>query len=95
MDKSLPEFFGDTIMVNNLTINAGLRYDHQTTKNLPGSVPAASSAPDLVPGGSFAGGQAITWNNVSPRIGATYAFNSAKRTVVRGAPFRRSKRPAT
>jgi hypothetical protein len=87
-------YLGDTIIVNNLTINAGLRYDHQNSRNLPSSVPAASSAPDIVPGGSFAGGDNLTWNTVSPRIGLTYAFNSAKRTIVRGAYNRYSNQVA-
>lgn len=83
--KTNDAYIGDTVLLSSLTINAGLRWDHQSNKNLPSVVRAASSAPDIVPGGSFAGGETITWNDISPRIGATYAFNSAKRTIVRGA----------
>jgi hypothetical protein len=92
--KTNDAYVGDTVLLSNLTINAGLRWDHQDSKNLPGSVRAASSAPDLVPGGTFAAGQSITWNDISPRIGATYAFNSAKRTIVRGAYNRYSNQIA-
>ncbi len=92
--KNNDAYIGDTMILNNLTINAGLRWDHQEASNLPSTVSASPAAPDLVPGGSFAGGEKLTWNDVSPRIGATYAFSGEKRTIVRGAYNRYSNQIA-
>jgi hypothetical protein len=91
---------GDTLTSGNLTIAAGLRYDLQQAKSLPGEAfgnaqfanPCTKCGAD---GGSFPGlpdvkGQgAKTWqiqySNLQPRISATYALGSEKRTLMRAS----------
>ena len=42
--------------------------------------------PDLLPSLSFAGGgPSITWNDVSPRVGATVALDEGRKTVARAS----------
>ena len=79
-------YAGDTILIGNLTINAGARYDWQSAKNFASSVPANPIVPDLLPAVSFAGDdKALEWNGFSPRVGLTYAFGKDKRALVRGS----------
>ncbi len=78
-------YVGDTIsMKNNLTIDAGVRYDHQWGKALPSNTLPNGAFPTLVPGIVFAGYDApFTWNNISPRVGVTYALDESRKTVAR------------
>ncbi|MEO8215651.1 MAG: TonB-dependent receptor [Acidobacteriota bacterium] len=79
-------YLGDTVLLGNLTINAGARYDWQSAKNFSSSVTANPIAPDLLPATSFAGDdKALEWNGFSPRLGMTYAFGKDKRALVRGS----------
>ena len=42
--------------------------------------------PDLVPGIDFTGYDApFTWNNMSPRVGLTFALDEARKTIVRAS----------
>ena len=64
-----------------LSLTLGLRYDHAV-----GTVP---DYPDLDAAGNETGvtidnpGKVVTWNNVSPRLGANIKFDSAGKTVGR------------
>ncbi|MCP4661937.1 MAG: TonB-dependent receptor [bacterium] len=75
----------DTLTVGKLTFNAGLRYQNQTTKNLPSTSLANPALPDVIPELAFPGNDAggFEWETISPRIGATYAVNEGK-TLLRG-----------
>ena len=91
---------GDTITAGNLTVAAGVRYDLQRAKNLPGrafanplfSQPCTGCGAD---GGDFPGLPEIlyhgsdTWQfkytNWQPRVSATYALGEKKTTLLRGS----------
>jgi Carboxypeptidase regulatory-like domain/TonB-dependent Receptor Plug Domain len=78
-------YVGDVIaMKNNLTIDVGLRFDHQGGEALPSTTAANPAFPTLVPGIVFAGyNSPFTWNNFSPRVGLTYALGESRKTIAR------------
>ena len=79
-------YVGDTISKDRVTVDLGLRYDHQNGKALPSSTLANPAFPNVVPGLSFAGYDTpFTWNNISPRAGVTYALDEAHKSIVRGS----------
>ena len=80
-------FVGDTIQTGNLTINVGARFDYQQGKNLPSTVPANPVFPELLPAVRYGGdsGYPITWRLFQPRLGATYAMGSDRRTLLRAS----------
>jgi hypothetical protein len=97
-EKSNDLYLGDTMIAGNLTVQAGLRWDDQSGKNLAaavGSNPVLATpltgipgcAPPNIcqlPGVSFAGDpKTLKWSAISPRIGMTYALGSSKKTLVR------------
>ncbi len=113
-EKYNDAYIGDTILMGNLTIQAGLRWDNQKTTNTAVSIAAnpvlatpltlpcikslgCSGAVDptnanlvgsiggAVPSLNYAGDpQWLKWKTVTPRLGATYALGSDKRTLIRG-----------
>jgi hypothetical protein len=79
-------YLADTLSAGRLTLNLGLRYDHQTGKNKATAVEANPLIPELLPGIDYPGGaDSIVWNDLSPRIGATYALDDARKTVLRAS----------
>ena len=77
-------YLADTISVNRLTINAGVRYDRQIGKALPSQTIGNGAFPNVVPGIDFEGYDApFTWGNLLPRLGVTYALDDARKTIVR------------
>ena len=88
---------GDTVQVGNLTVNVGARFDYQQGKNLPSAVPANPVFPELLPAVQFAGdaGYPITWRQVEPRVGATYALGSDRKTLLRASYSRFANRLGT
>jgi len=77
-------YLGDTFTRGRLTANAGLRWDHQISRNLPTSTPANPVFPELLPALDFpGGGSGIRWSDVSPRVGVTLALDSQRKTVAR------------
>lgn len=80
-------YLADTFQLGNLTVNAGLRFDYQQGKNLPSSVPASPVFPELLPAVNYAGdkGYPITWRQLQPRVGATYAIGTDGRTLIRAS----------
>jgi hypothetical protein len=81
--KSTNAYLGDTIMVGNLTVQAGLRYDQQKGSNSAGTAVANPVVPEILPAETFPGVSGLKWNNVSPRLGLTYALGSDRRTLLR------------
>jgi hypothetical protein len=81
-------YVGDVFTKDRLTLTAGLRWDYQDFKNVPVGVPGNNTFPELLPpltpGGSEIG-NGITWNNISPRVGATYALDESRKTVARAS----------
>jgi len=78
-------YVGDTILLGNLTVQAALRYDQQTGRVDGGSLGANPTAPDVIPAVSWGAISGLKWNNVSPRVGLTYALGAQKRTLLRGS----------
>ncbi|HVR42174.1 MAG TPA: TonB-dependent receptor [Thermoanaerobaculia bacterium] len=77
---------GDTVLLGDLTLQGGLRWDRQRARNEPSSVPANPVIPDILPDGHFPGDErALEWASISPRLGATYAVGDDRRTLVRAA----------
>jgi hypothetical protein len=76
----------DTLTAGNFTLNAGLRYDAQDSRNLPSSVGANPAFPDLLPAVSYAGeDNPFEWRDISPRLGLTYALGEEKKTLLRAS----------
>jgi hypothetical protein len=72
--------------MGNLTINAGVRYDLQHGNPAAATVFPNSIAPDIMPGFTVpATAQAFEWEDISPRIGATYAIGDQKRLILKGS----------
>jgi Carboxypeptidase regulatory-like domain/TonB-dependent Receptor Plug Domain len=79
-------FFGDTFSKGPLTVNAGVRWDLQKAANDASNAPANTMFPDLLPALSFDGtSPKISWNDVSPRVGVTYALDEKRKTVARAS----------
>ena len=78
---------GDTITTGNLTINAGLRYDYQRGRNLPGYRLANEFFPEIIPFAHFTGneGWPFTYKNLQPRASVSYALGEKKTTLLRGS----------
>lgn len=78
-------YFGDTMTMNRLTVNAGVRYDRQTSSLSAESVPASPVLPNLLPALTGAPVKnAVVWNLFAPRVGVTYALDDKRKTIARG-----------
>ncbi|MGZ4778414.1 MAG: outer membrane beta-barrel protein, partial [Thermoanaerobaculia bacterium] len=88
--KSNDGYIGDTMMMGNLTLQAGLRYDDQKGSLRNGSTVANPIIPEILPAISFNGPAlgSMKWTQVSPRIGLTYTIGNDKRTLLRAAANR-------
>ena len=79
-------FVGDTYSRGRLTVNGGIRWDRQAAANEASVAPANTAFPDLLPQLSFDGNSpTISWNDVSPRVGATIALDESRKTVARAS----------
>jgi hypothetical protein len=78
---------GDTITTGNLTVNAGIRYDLQRGRNLPGTSFANPTYPDLLPQVDYHGAPnwQFVYKNWQPRASATYALGEKKNTLLRAS----------
>jgi len=83
--KSTDLYVGDTMLVGNLTVQAGLRYDNQRGTDGAGIGAANPVVPDILPAVAFSGVSGLKWTNLSPRIGLTYALGGNKQTLIRGS----------
>jgi hypothetical protein len=72
----------DTYQAGRLTLNLGLRWDQQTDEARESSVPAHPFAPHMLPAVVFPGADpGVTFNDISPRLGANWDFQRDGRTV--------------
>ncbi|MEP6994759.1 MAG: TonB-dependent receptor, partial [Acidobacteriota bacterium] len=84
--KYYAAFFGDTITMDRLTINAGVRWDRQFGQSFPSVAAGNPSFPDVLPAVVFPGREKdFTWNDWSPRAGITYAFGTNRNTVFKAS----------
>jgi hypothetical protein len=87
--KSTDLYAGDTVMLGNLTLQAGLRYDKQAGSIDAGVLPANVNFPHIIPAITYGGStKDIEWTSISPRIGLTYALGAEKKTLLRAAANR-------
>src|SRR5262249_45341731 len=79
-------YAGDTISLDRLTLNAAIRFDRTTDSVDAITVQAHPVVPDVLPGVSApAVKNAVVWNAWSPRVGATYALGTDRKTVLRAS----------
>lgn len=84
-EKTTDLYVGDTILMGNLTIQGGLRYDLQKGGNSAGTASANAVVPEVLPAITFPAATGLKWDDISPRIGLTYALGAERRTLLRGA----------
>ena len=79
-------YLGDTISLNRLTLNLGVRWDYGYNNVLPATVPANPLDPTLLPGLTASSqDKAFDGNLVTPRLGLTYALDDNRRTILRAS----------
>jgi hypothetical protein len=84
--KYLNLYFSDTFTRDRFTLNVGLRWDRQWGAALPSDISSNGAFPNLVPAVAYAGEEApFTWNDVTPRIGLTYALDDSRKTQLRAS----------
>lgn len=82
---------GNTMLKGNWAINYGLHLISQEGEQLSGTVPAnvilaGQPGGNPLPAVQFGGlNPGVEWEDLLPRIGATYTFDTAKRLLVRGS----------
>jgi hypothetical protein len=83
-------YVGDTLMMGNLTVQAGLRWDMQEGSVQGGTIAANPTLPTVLPSFSFDGDSigSLEWSSISPRLGLTYALGADKKTLLRAAANR-------
>jgi hypothetical protein len=79
-------YVGDTISRDRLTLNLAVRYDRQWGNAIASQTQSNGAFPNLVPGIDFGGYRTpFTWNNLSPRVGVTYALDETHTTLLRAS----------
>lgn len=77
-------WIGDTILLDNWTFNLGVLYMTQEGQQSPATLPANGLRPDLLPALTFGGfDPGFEWEDLMPRLGVNYQFDTAKRILVR------------
>ncbi len=85
--KYTSAYIGDVFTKDRFTANIGVRFDKQAAKNLASEAPANKSFPALLPALKFTGSadDNISWSDISPRLGFSYALDEGRKTVMRGS----------
>jgi hypothetical protein len=84
--KYTAAYIGDTLSLDRMTVNVGLRWDGQKAKNLASEAPANPSYPNTVPALTYGGSDTlIDWSSLTPRVGVSYALDEARKTVLRAS----------
>jgi hypothetical protein len=83
--KYAQAFVTDTISLNRLTLIGGVRFDHQTSSYNGGTAPAVAGFGLLPAVTGAAVSNAYDFNNVTPRVGITYALDDSRKTIARAS----------
>jgi len=76
----------DTYTVKRFTLNLGLRFDSQGDELREAAVPGHPFAPQWLPAVTFPGADSgVTYNNWSPRLGATYDVRGNGKTIAKAS----------
>ncbi|MEZ5314587.1 MAG: TonB-dependent receptor, partial [Thermoanaerobaculia bacterium] len=76
----------DTVSFSRLTLNGGLRYDLQEARNEQFTIDGNPAFPTLLPALTFSGQDApYDWEDITPRLGATYALGEERKTLLRAS----------
>ena len=79
-------YAGDTISLDRLTVDVGVRFDRSTSSGLAVSRPAHALVPDVLPAlTSVARPNTHTYNVLAPRVGVSYALGEDSDTLVRAS----------
>ncbi|HEY6066424.1 MAG TPA: TonB-dependent receptor [Thermoanaerobaculia bacterium] len=79
-------YLSDVMKADRLTFSVGARYDWQTGHVRASSVPASGLFPEILPAANApAQNDVITWKNLSPRLGLTYAIGKERKTLARAS----------
>jgi hypothetical protein len=84
--KYISAYVGDMLSKDRFTLNVGVRYDHQSAKNLKSESFPNASFPNLMPAAVYDGGEDLNvWDTFSPRVGLSYALDDSRKTVLRAS----------
>jgi hypothetical protein len=79
-------YLQDTMTFGDLTINAGLRYDSQDGGVSDAFTAAVPGFEQFIPDNTVEGApQDFTWEDISPRLGLTYALGEDRSTLLRAS----------
>jgi hypothetical protein len=79
-------YLNDTISLDRLTLNLGVRFDHQASSLAEASVPAVVGFENVLPALTApAVGGVYSWNNITPRVGLTLALDESRKGIVRAS----------
>jgi hypothetical protein len=82
--KFMNFYVGDTISLKRMTINAGLRFDHQAASVLPATQAAPANINGILPAVTAPGvPNALVYNLIQPRAGITYSLTENRKTQLR------------
>jgi hypothetical protein len=79
--QMMSAYVGDVLAFDRWTLDLGLRFDRQRVRNRPSRAPANGLAPSILPALEYPGGPFHDWNDLSPRLGAS--FRVIGRTLAR------------
>lgn len=83
--NSTSVYVADALRLEHLTLNLGVRYQHDTSEARPTDAPANSVAPDFLPALSFSGDSNLpSFNTLAPRLGAAWDVTGSGKTVIQG-----------
>jgi hypothetical protein len=79
-------YLQDAITMDRLTVNLGVRWDHQYGDNGATVIQGNPTFPQILPTVNYPGqDRPFTWNDWQPRLGITYALGSNRNTVFKAS----------